>query len=252
MSDLDLDWIGQASDDALAAAIRRARGLPPGAPLASHVLREVRFWAAGQARRWVRARRLRLPAPVPVGGPSADAAVREVIADLMGGPEMACLLYLLASVPDVAGAIGEGIGIMLAARARHAAAPIRGYAAAKAGRGPWPPRWGTVGARAYVGGLLVPCRSPAELGPHPMHVAAVNAASLAQVGEWLDRLDTSDVARLGVLKEMDAVGGAACAAVALPLWLPEPGPPRGVWPPADDGTPPAPAAPPPPPGPGGR
>ena len=251
MSD-DPDWIGQASDEALAVAIRRARGMPPGAPLAAHVLCEVRRWSAGQARRWVRARRLRLPAPVPDGGPSADATVREVIADVMGGPEMACLLYLLASLPDVAGAVGEGIGIVLAARARHAAAPIRGYAAGKAGRAPWPPRWGTVGPAAYVGGRLVPCRTPADLGPHPLHVAAVNAASPAAVGEWLDRLEESDAARLGVLREMDDVGAAACAAVPLPLWQPEPGPPRGVWPPADDGTPPAPAAPPPPPGPGGR
>lgn len=252
MSDLDADWIGQPSDEVLATAIRRALGLPPDAPVAPHVLREVRRWSTGQARRWSRARRLRLPIPVPRVADTADEAVREAIEAVLSGPEMACLMWLLLSLPDFAAALVEGAVSMLAARPRHAAAPIRGYAAGKVGRGPWPPRWGTVGARAYVGGLLVPARSPADLGPHPLHVAAVNAASPAQVGEWLDRLDVSDAAREGVLREMDAVGAAVCAAVPLPLWQPEPGPPRGIWPPppVDDGTPPPPAAPPPPPGPG--
>ena len=252
MSDLDADWVGQPSDELLVTAIRRARGLPPDAPISPHVVREVRHWSAGQARRWSRARRLRLPVPVPHAAPTADAAVREAIDAVMGGPEMAVLMYLLLSLPDLTAALVEGAMAMLAASPRHAAAPIRAYAAVKAGRGPWPPRWGTVGARAYVGGLLVPCRSPADLGPHPLHVAACNAASPAAVAAWVDLLDSSDAARLGVLAEMEAAGAAACRALPLPLWLPEDGPPRGVWPPPPpgDGTPPPPAAPPPPPGPG--
>ncbi len=247
MSD-DLDWIGQPSDEVLAAAIRRARGLPPDAPVAVNVIREVRFWSAREARRWVRARRLRLPVPVPTAPASADAAVREVISDVLSGPEVACLLYLLASLPDVAAALGEGVGVALAASPRHAAAPARNYAAAKVGVPAWPSRWGTAGMRAFVGGRLVPCRSPADLGPHPLHVAGVNASSPAVVAAWVERLDLSDAARSNALNEIQAVGTAACAGLPLTLWQLEPGPPRGVWPPppvdgGDDGSPPPPAPP---------
>ena len=236
------DWTGVPSDGWVESLVRRVLGLEPDAVVPVYVLKAVREWLRVQAARRLRARRLGLPVPELLVDTAAADAVREVLRELVASPYTVVALWAVAAMPLLASAVAEVVALRLPARA--AAAPIRDYAAGKIGVAPWPGRQGR--RRPYVlgpGDRRVPARSPVELGPNPCHVAAVNAASPAQVRGWVSSLEGSDEACVATLAELHAVGeGAMLGLSPLPVWQPEPGEPRGVWPPAEPVEPSDPAA----------